>query len=94
MTSRHSARPFAKLKSPVKTLDILEVHQHGEEIHVKAHARSFLHRQVRNMVGSLKLVGEGKWTASDLRNALEAQDRARGGPTAPAKGLYLAAVTY
>jgi len=80
--------------SPVKTLDVLEVSRAGEEIHVRARARSFLHHQVRNMVGSLRWVGEGRWTAGDLKSALEARDRAAGGPTAPAEGLYLTAVGY
>jgi tRNA pseudouridine38-40 synthase len=80
--------------SPVKTLDQLDVVRVGEEIHVTAAARSFLHRQVRNMVGSLKLVGEGKWRAEDLAKALDARDRARGGPTPPPGGLYLTGVLY
>jgi len=81
-------------KSPVKTLDRLDVGRDGDEITVHARARSFMHHQVRNMVGTLKLVGEGKWTAEDVRAALEARDRARGGPTAPADGLYLTEVEY
>jgi tRNA pseudouridine38-40 synthase len=81
-------------KSPVKTLDLLSVTRHGEDIDVRAEARSFLHHQVRNFVGSLKLVGEGRWSAEDLRRVLEARDRAAAGPTAPAAGLYLTAVGY
>ncbi len=81
-------------KSPVKTLDALAVTRAGGEIHVTARARSFLHRQVRNMVGTLKLVGEGKWTPADVAGALAARDRAAAGPTAPAEGLYLAEVIY
>jgi len=81
-------------KSPVKTLDALDVERAGDEICISARARSFLHHQVRNMVGTLKLVGEGKWTADDVATALAARDRARGGPTAPAEGLYLVAVRY
>jgi len=81
-------------KSPVKTLDVLSVQRLGELIEVRAVARSFLHHQVRNFVGSLKLVGEGKWTAADLKAALEARDRAAAGPTAPAAGLYLTEVGY
>lgn len=80
--------------SPVKTLDRLDVVRAGEEIHVVAAARSFLHHQVRNMVGSLSLVGRGKWRAADLTTALAAKDRRAAGPTAPAQGLYLAEVRY
>ena len=80
--------------SPVKTLDLLEVARQGEEILIRAEARSFLHHQVRNMVGSLKLVGVGRWTEADLRRALDARDRAAAGPTAPAHGLYLVEVRY
>jgi len=80
--------------SPLKTLDALDVSRYGEEIEVTARARSFLHHQVRNMVGTLKLVGEGKWTARDVKKALEARDRAAAGPTAPAEGLYLVGVRY
>jgi len=81
-------------KTPVKTLDALTVTRLGEEIDIEARARSFLHHQVRNMVGTLRLVGEGKWSADDVSEALAARDRARGGPTAPPDGLYLVAVTY
>jgi len=81
-------------KSPVKTLDRLTVSRHGERIVVEAQSRSFLHHQVRNMVGTLKLVGEGRWRAEDVTAALEARDRAAGGPTAPADGLTLVAVGY
>jgi tRNA pseudouridine38-40 synthase len=80
--------------SPVKTLDRLAVARNGEEIRIEAAARSFLHNQVRSMVGSLKLVGEGKWTAHDLRDALEARMRGACGPVAPPCGLYLARVEY
>ncbi|HMA15663.1 MAG TPA: tRNA pseudouridine(38-40) synthase TruA [Kiloniellaceae bacterium] len=81
-------------QSPVKTLDLLTVGRVGEMVEVRAAARSFLHHQVRNFVGSLKLVGEGRWTADDLRAALEARARAAAGPTAPACGLYLTEVGY
>ena len=81
-------------ESPEKTLDSLSASRHGEIIRVEASARSFLHNQVRSMVGSLKLVGEGKWTARDLQEALAAKDRARCGPVAPAHGLYLVRVEY
>lgn len=80
--------------SPVKTLDVLTVERQGEEVIVRARARSFLYHQVRNMVGTLRQVGEGKWTAADVLAALAAKDRAEGGPTAPPEGLYLTAVEY
>jgi len=81
-------------KSPMKTLDVLSVERHGDQILVTAAARSFLHHQVRNMVGSLKLVGAGKWRPEAMRTALEARDRKAAGPTAPAQGLYLTGVRY
>lgn len=81
-------------KSPLKTLDRLDVSRAADEIHISASARSFLHNQVRSMVGSLKLVGGGKWKSRDLKAALEAQDRARCGPVAPPEGLYLVRVDY
>ncbi len=81
-------------KSPVKTLDRLDVARDGEEVRVYASARSFLHHQVRSMVGSLVQVGEGKWSAEDLAAALAARDRAGCGPVAPAHGLYLLRVDY
>jgi tRNA pseudouridine38-40 synthase len=81
-------------KTPVKTLDRLSVHRIGEELQVIAEARSFLHHQVRNIVGTLRLVGAGKWSKDDVAAALEARDRTRGGPTAPPDGLYLTRVTY
>jgi tRNA pseudouridine38-40 synthase len=81
-------------KSPVKTLDQLEVESIGGDIRVHAVARSFLHHQVRSMVGSLVQVGEGKWTADDMTSALDARDRTRCGPVAPADGLYLVRVDY
>ncbi len=81
-------------KSPVKTLDQLTVADTGEAIIVEASARSFLHHQVRSMVGALKAVGEGKWTRADVADALAARDRARCAPMAPACGLYLVKVDY
>ncbi len=81
-------------KSPVKTLDALEVARVGEEIRITARARSFLHNQVRIIAGTLKLVGEGKWSEQDVADALAARDRKRGGPTAPPDGLYLVNVSY
>lgn len=80
--------------SPIKTLDVLTVARVGAEIHVRARARSFLYHQVRNMVGSLKLVGEGKWSLADFTRARDAADRTQGGPTAPPEGLYLTDVVY
>jgi tRNA pseudouridine38-40 synthase len=82
-------------KSPMKTLELLDVARVSmEEIVVTAVSRSFLHNQVRSMVGSLKLVGEGKWSVSDLADALAARDRKACGPVAPACGLYLVNVAY
>ena len=81
-------------KSPVKTLDRLDVTREGEEVRVRAAARSFLHNQVRSMVGTLKKVGEGKWPVNAVADALAAADRARSGPVAPPDGLYLVAVDY
>jgi tRNA pseudouridine38-40 synthase len=81
-------------KSPEKTLDRLDVMRAGEEVSVHACARSFLQHQVRSMVGSLVLVGEGKWSADDLASALAARDRAACGPVAPPEGLYLVRVDY
>jgi len=81
-------------KSPMKTLDVLTVTRVGEEIHVIAEARSFLYHQVRNMVGTLKLVGSGQWQPDDVATALASRHRAAGGPTAPPDGLYLTGVFY
>ncbi len=81
-------------KSPVKTLDRLDVGAREDEIVIYACARSFLHHQVRSMVGSLKLVGEGKWTTRDLQRALKARDRDACGPVAPPEGLTLLKVDY
>jgi tRNA pseudouridine38-40 synthase len=81
-------------QSPVKTLDRLDVARYGELIEVRADARSFLHHQVRSMVGSLKFVGEGKWQPREVKAALEAHDRARCGPVSPPDGLYLLKVDY
>ncbi|MBI1776805.1 MAG: tRNA pseudouridine(38-40) synthase TruA [Proteobacteria bacterium] len=98
LVGRHDFTSFragqCQAKSPVKTLDRLEVERAGEEVAIVAEARSFLHHQVRNMVGSLRLVGEGKWTAHDLAKALAARDRAAAGATAPPDGLYLTRVEY
>lgn len=80
--------------SPVKTLDRLDVVRDGEEITLHVEARSFLHHQVRNFAGTLKRVGEGKWTADDVRAKLDAKDRCAGGQTAPPDGLFLSRVDY
>lgn len=81
-------------KSPVKTLDVLNVSAEGDVITIIAEARSFLHHQVRNMVGALAEVGVGKWTPDDITRALAARDRTAGAATAPAHGLYLTGVSY
>jgi tRNA pseudouridine38-40 synthase len=81
-------------ESPVKTLDRLDVRREGEEIWVEAAARSFLHHQVRSMVGCLQLVGRGKWSAADLKAALEARDRTALGLNAPPHGLYFVDAVY
>jgi tRNA pseudouridine38-40 synthase len=98
LVGRHDFTTFraaeCQAKSPVKTLDRLTVARAGEEIRIEASARSFLHHQVRSMVGSLKLVGAGKWSADDIAAALAARDRARCGPVAPPDGLYLVRVDY
>jgi tRNA pseudouridine38-40 synthase len=80
--------------SPVKTLDRLEVTRSGEEIHIEAAARSFLHHQVRSMVGCLALVGRGQWRPDDMGKALEARDRAALGFNAPPQGLYFVEAIY
>lgn len=81
-------------KSPVKTLDEFTVEKTGNVIMFHLKARSFLHHQVRNLVGTLKCVGEGRWTKDDVWKALQAKDRAKGGPTAPAEGLYFEKAYY
>ncbi len=98
LVGRHDFTTFrsseCQAKSPVKTLDRLDVSRSGEDVQVRASARSFLHNQVRSMVGSLVLVGEGKWSADDLSRALVACHRAACGPVAPPEGLYLVRVDY
>ena len=81
-------------QSPVKTLDLLTVRRAGEEIHIEARARSFLHHQIRSITGTLKPVGEGIWHPREVASALSARDRARCGPVAPPDGLYLVRVDY
>jgi tRNA pseudouridine38-40 synthase len=90
-TFRHVA---CQAKSPVKTLDQLDVVRAGEEVTVTASARSFLHTQVRSMVGALVAVGEGRWSADDLAVALAARDRSACATVAPPEGLYLVRVDY
>jgi tRNA pseudouridine38-40 synthase len=80
--------------SPVKTLDRLDIAKVGEEIHITAAARSFLHHQVRSMVGCLAIVGRGQWHPDDIRKALEARDRIALGFNAPPQGLYFVEATY
>ena len=98
LVGRHDFTTFRNVecqaKSPVKTLDRLDVHRIKDDIHVVAAARSFLHTQVRSMVGALALVGEGKWSADDLSAALEKRDRTACAPVAPPDGLYLTSVDY
>ncbi len=86
-------------KSPIRSIDRLEIIErdspmHGHHLELWAEARSFLHHQIRNITGTLKLVGEGKWSPDDVKTALEARDRTKGGPTAPAYGLYFVRVDY
>jgi tRNA pseudouridine38-40 synthase len=98
LVGRHDFTTFraaqCQAASPVRTLDRLDVTREGAEIVIRASARSFLHNQVRSMVGTLKLVGEGKWRPDDVAAALAARDRSRCGPVAPASGLYLERVDY
>lgn len=95
---RHDFTTFrsseCQANSPLRTLDLLRVRRHADHVVIDASARSFLHHQVRSMVGSLKLVGEGKWAPADLRAALDARDRSRCGAMAPAAGLFLTGVDY
>jgi tRNA pseudouridine38-40 synthase len=98
LVGRHDFTTFRNVecqaKSPVKTLDQLEVHRAADDIQVVTSARSFLHSQVRSMVGALALVGEGKWSVDDVSIALGKRDRAACAPVAPPDGLYLARVDY
>ena len=81
-------------KSPIKTLDKLDIVQIGDEINFIVEAKSFLHHQVRNMVGTLKMVGNHQIKPEDVKTILEAKDRRKSGPNAPACGLYLSKVEY
>ena len=98
LIGRHDFTSFrathCQADSPVRTLDTLDVASAGAEIHIHAAALSFLHHQVRNMVGTLALVGAGKWQPEQVAEALAACDRSAAGPTAPPEGLYLTAVSY
>jgi tRNA pseudouridine38-40 synthase len=98
LVGRHDFTTFrhadCQAKSPVKTLDRLAVSRAGEEVQIEASARSFLHRQVRSMVGALVAVGEGRWSADDLAAALAARDRSACAAVAPPDGLYLVGVDY
>jgi tRNA pseudouridine38-40 synthase len=98
LVGRHDFTTFrsahCQSDSPVKTLDRLDVTMAGQEIHVVAAARSFLHHQVRSMVGCLALVGRGQWTPEDMRKALEARDRSALGFNAPPHGLYFVEAIY
>ena len=98
LVGRHDFTTFraaeCQAESPLRTLDRLDVERVGDEIRIATAARSFLHHQVRSMVGTLALAGAGRWTAGEVRAALEARDRTRCGPTAPASGLYLVGVDY
>jgi tRNA pseudouridine38-40 synthase len=80
--------------SPIRTLDVFSVRAEPEHIVITASARSFLHHQVRSMVGSLKLVGEGKWSPKKFRAVLDARDRSKCGAMAPSSGLYLTRADY
>lgn len=98
LIGRHDFTTFrsahCQSESPLKTLDLLSVRRRGELIEIEAAARSFLHHQVRSMVGCLELVGRGQWTADKLQDALEARDRAALGFNAPPDGLYFVEATY
>ncbi len=98
LVGRHDFTSFraseCQADSPVRTLDRLDVSRQGEEIHIVAEARSFLHHQIRNFAGTLERVGRGRWTARDVADVLAARDRAAAGPTAPPQGLYLTGVRY
>jgi len=98
LLGRHDFSSFraaaCQANSPLRTLDRLDVGRDGDMVEVTAEARSFLHHQVRNMVGTLKLVGEGAWPIERLAAALAARDRAAAGPTAPPEGLCLTGVRY
>jgi len=98
LVGRHDFSSFRSVscqaKSPLRTLDQLAVRRDDEEVTIDVAARSFLHNQVRILVGTLQLVGRGQWRKQDVAEALAARDRARAGPTAPPHGLCLMEVRY
>ena len=98
LVGRHDFTTFrsahCQAESPLKTLDRLDVRRQGDAVLIEAAARSFLHHQVRSMVGCLAMVGQGQWTGDDLRAALEAKDRTALGLNAPPDGLYFVAALY
>ena len=98
LLGRHDFSSFraaaCQANSPLRTLDRLDVRRHGDIVKIIAEARSFLHHQVRNMAGTLKLVGDGSWPVERVAAALAARDRSAAGPTAPADGLCLTGVRY
>lgn len=98
LVGRHDFTTFraaqCQANSPIRTIDRLEVTRSGDLIEMRVSAQSFLHNQIRSFAGTLKLAGEGKWTADDVRTALEARDRKACGPVAPPDGLYFMAVDY
>ncbi len=98
LLGRHDFTSFraaaCQAKSPIRTLDRLDVTRFGDSIEITTEARSFLHHQVRNFAGTLKLVGEGRWSAERVAAALQARDRSAAGPTAPPDGLTLLGVSY
>ncbi len=98
LLGRHDFSSFraaaCQASSPLRTLDRLDVIRDGDMVEITAEARSFLHHQVRNMVGTLRLVGEGRWEPADMARVLALRDRGAAGPTAPPDGLYLTSVRY
>ena len=98
LLGRHDFTSFraaaCQAASPLRTLDRLDARREGDIVEIVAEARSFLHHQVRNMVGTLRLVGDGRWRAEDVTRALAAKDAGAAGPTAPAAGLCLTGVGY
>jgi tRNA pseudouridine38-40 synthase len=98
LTGYHDFTSFrakaCQANSPLRTLDKLDVGRYGNEIHIKASAQSFLHHQVRNLVGTLVMVGSSKMSVAEIKAVLSARDRSAAGPTAPPDGLYLVKVDY